>query len=137
MDCYPPSGGGAAAALQHSRTLLLDVARGAGRARRMSPLDAIPPRLIRYGAAGVIGALAVAAPRCSKEASMAEAYILDAVRTPRGKGKRGKGALTEIHPQELLAQTLQQLARHAGISPADVEDVVIGCLSQVGEQGAD
>jgi acetyl-CoA C-acetyltransferase len=68
---------------------------------------------------------------------MAEAYILDAVRTPRGKGKRGKGALTEIHPQELLAQTLQQLARHAGISPADVEDVVIGCLSQVGEQGAD
>jgi acetyl-CoA C-acetyltransferase len=68
---------------------------------------------------------------------MAEAYIVDAVRTPRGKGKRGKGALTEIHPQELLAQTLQHLARHAGISPADVEDVVIGCLSQVGEQGAD
>jgi acetyl-CoA C-acetyltransferase len=40
---------------------------------------------------------------------MTTAYILDAVRTPRGRGKLGKGALTGIHPQELLAQTLNQL----------------------------
>ncbi len=41
---------------------------------------------------------------------MADAYILDAVRTPRGRGKAGKGALSGIHPQELLAQTLNVLA---------------------------
>jgi acetyl-CoA C-acetyltransferase len=67
---------------------------------------------------------------------MADAYIVDAVRTPRGRGKKGKGALTEIHPQELLAQTLRHLAGHAGINAADVDDVVIGCVSQANEQGA-
>ncbi|MBV9773201.1 MAG: acetyl-CoA C-acetyltransferase [Gemmatimonadetes bacterium] len=67
---------------------------------------------------------------------MAEAYIIDAVRTPRGRGKRGKGSLTEIHPQELLAQTLNRLAERTGIERGDVEDVVVGCVSQVGEQGA-
>lgn len=67
---------------------------------------------------------------------MAEAYIIDAVRTPRGKGKRGKGSLTAIHPQELLAQTLNCLAERTGIMRGDVEDVVVGCVSQVGEQGA-
>ena len=67
---------------------------------------------------------------------MADAYIIDAVRTPRGRGKKGKGALTEIHPQELLAQTLQALARRTELDPADVDDVVVGAVSQVGEQGA-
>ncbi|HEX2207286.1 MAG TPA: acetyl-CoA C-acetyltransferase [Longimicrobium sp.] len=67
---------------------------------------------------------------------MAEAYIIDAVRTPRGRGKKGKGSLTEIHPQELLAQTLQELARRTDIDPADVDDVVVGAVSQVGEQGS-
>ena len=38
------------------------------------------------------------------------AYIIDAVRTPRGRGKMGKGALNNIHPQELLAQALNRLA---------------------------
>ena len=66
---------------------------------------------------------------------MADAYILDAVRTPRGRGKKGKGSLTEIHPQELLAQTLNQLAGRTGIDPEEVEDVVVGVVSQVGEQG--
>jgi len=66
---------------------------------------------------------------------MAEAYIIDAVRTPRGRGKKGKGSLTEIHPQELLAQTLNQLAERGGIEREDVEDVVVGVVSQVGEQG--
>ena len=67
---------------------------------------------------------------------MSNGYILDAVRTPRGRGKRGKGSLTEIHPQELLAQTLRELARRTAIDPADVDDVVVGVVSQAGEQGA-
>jgi len=67
---------------------------------------------------------------------MADAYIIDAVRTPRGRGKAGKGALSGIHPQELLAQTLNQLSRRNSLRREDVEDVVIGCVSQVKEQGA-
>ena len=67
---------------------------------------------------------------------MKEAYIIDAVRTPRGKGKPGKGALSGIHPQELLAQTLLQIVARTGVSPSEVEDIVVGCVSQVGEQGA-
>jgi acetyl-CoA C-acetyltransferase len=67
---------------------------------------------------------------------MADAYIIDAVRTPRGRGKMGKGSLTGVHPQELLAQTLVRLAERAGIDAADVEDVVVGAVSQVGEQGS-
>jgi acetyl-CoA C-acetyltransferase len=67
---------------------------------------------------------------------MTDAYILDAVRTPRGRGKAGKGALSNIHPQELLAQTLNRLVEKAGVDPADVDDVIAGCVSQAGEQGA-
>ena len=67
---------------------------------------------------------------------MADAYILDAVRTPRGRGRAGKGALSGIHPQELLAQTLGALAKRGSFEPSDVEDVVVGCVSQVKEQGA-
>lgn len=67
---------------------------------------------------------------------MATAYILDAVRTPRGRGKAGKGGLSGIHPQELLAQALNRLAETAHINKADVDDVVVGCVSQANEQGA-
>jgi acetyl-CoA C-acetyltransferase len=67
---------------------------------------------------------------------MADAFILDAVRTPRGRGKAGKGALSNLHPQELLAQTLNALADRTGIDRAEVDDVVAGCVSQAGEQGA-
>ena len=67
---------------------------------------------------------------------MAVAYIIDAVRTPRGRGKAGKGALSGIHPQELLAQTLNQLAKRTHFSKEDVDDVIVGCVSQVKEQGA-
>ncbi len=67
---------------------------------------------------------------------MADAYIIDAVRTPRGRGKAGKGALSGIHPQELLAQTLNQLAKRNNLRREDVDDVVVGCVSQVKEQGA-
>ncbi len=67
---------------------------------------------------------------------MATAYILDAVRTPRGRGKPGKGALSGIHPQELLAQTLNHLIAKARIDKNDVDDVIMGCVSQANEQGA-
>jgi acetyl-CoA C-acetyltransferase len=68
--------------------------------------------------------------------TMRDVFILDAVRTPRGRGKAGKGALSGLHPQELLAQALGQLAQRSGLHTEDVEDVVVGCVSQVGEQGA-
>jgi acetyl-CoA C-acetyltransferase len=64
------------------------------------------------------------------------AYIIEAVRSPRGRGKAGKGALSGIHPQEILAQTLNRLADKTGLTKQDVEDLVIGCVSQAGEQGA-
>src|SRR3954466_4792047 len=65
-----------------------------------------------------------------------EAYIVDAIRTPRGRGKAGKGALSGLHPQELLARALNRLAERANLKREDVEDVVIGCVSEVNEQGA-
>ncbi|MBX3128342.1 MAG: acetyl-CoA C-acetyltransferase [Polyangiaceae bacterium] len=67
---------------------------------------------------------------------MAEAFIIDAVRTPRGRGKAGKGALSGTHPQELLAQTLNELAKRQNLKKEDVDDVVVGCVSQAKEQGA-
>ncbi|MBI1748168.1 MAG: acetyl-CoA C-acetyltransferase [Acidobacteria bacterium] len=67
---------------------------------------------------------------------MATAYIIDAVRTPRGRGKAGKGALYGIHPQELLAQALNHLADRTGLNKSDADDLVIGCVSQVNDQGA-
>ena len=65
---------------------------------------------------------------------MGDAYIIDAVRTPRGKGK-SSGRLHEIHPQELLATCLKALPERVDFDPADVEDVVAGCVMEVGEQG--
>lgn len=66
---------------------------------------------------------------------MHTSYILDAARTPRGRGKIGKGALTGVHPQILFGQVLQALAER-GVDTKAVDDVVVGCVSQVGEQGA-
>ncbi|HEX9730391.1 MAG TPA: acetyl-CoA C-acetyltransferase [Thermoanaerobaculia bacterium] len=67
---------------------------------------------------------------------MRPALIIDAVRTPRGRGKKDKGALSHLHPQELFAQTLNQLAERVGLERADVEDVVVGCVTQAADQGA-
>jgi acetyl-CoA C-acetyltransferase len=67
---------------------------------------------------------------------MTDAWIVDAARTPRGRGKKDKGALSGIHPQELLAQTLNAIAERTGLEKKDVEDVVMGCVSQAGDQGA-
>jgi acetyl-CoA acyltransferase len=64
---------------------------------------------------------------------MREAVIVDAVRTPVGKGKPG-GALSGWHPVDLLAETLQGLVERTGIDPGIVDDVITGCVSQVGQQ---
>ncbi len=68
---------------------------------------------------------------------MTEAWIIDAVRSPRGRGKPGAGALTHMHPQRCLAQVLQGLQRKVGFDPADVEDVVTGCGSGNGDHAHD
>ncbi|HSO40924.1 MAG TPA: acetyl-CoA C-acetyltransferase [Labilithrix sp.] len=67
---------------------------------------------------------------------MTTSYVIDAARTPRGRGKAGKGALSGIHPQELLAQVLNALAKRVGFTTGSVDDVIVGCVSQAGEQGA-
>jgi len=66
---------------------------------------------------------------------MTEAYIYDAVRSPRGKG-RPDGALHEITPIDLASQVLAANRDRNGLSGAEIEDVAFGCVSPVGEQGA-
>ena len=67
--------------------------------------------------------------------SSGQAWIYDAVRTPRGKGRPG-GALYEVKPVDLVAGLLRALAdRHPGLDPARVDDVVLGIVSATGEQG--
>ncbi len=66
---------------------------------------------------------------------MAEAYIYDAVRTPRGKGKPD-GSLHEVTPVQLAVQVLQALAERNELDTDLVEDVIMGVVSPVGEQGA-
>ena len=68
--------------------------------------------------------------------SAREAWIIDGVRSPRGKGK-ANGALHPLHPQEILAQVLVALRDRVGFDPLDVEDVIAGCGNQTGEQGGD
>jgi acetyl-CoA C-acetyltransferase len=67
---------------------------------------------------------------------MATVYIFDTLRTPRGRGKAGKGGLSGLHPQELLAQTLNYMADRKKLDKNLVEDIAIGCVTQVKEQGA-
>jgi len=55
---------------------------------------------------------------------MSEAFIIDAVRTPRGIGKPGKGALSGMHPQHLAATVLKALQERNGLNTADVDDVI-------------
>ncbi|KAA9166412.1 acetyl-CoA C-acyltransferase [Amycolatopsis acidicola] len=64
---------------------------------------------------------------------MREAVIVDAVRTPVGKGKPG-GALSGLHPVDLHAHAIRALLERTGIDPAAVEDVISGAVGQIGEQ---
>src|ERR1700757_5140805 len=70
---------------------------------------------------------------------MSAAVIVDAIRSPMAKGKAAKdgrpgGALSSVHPVELLGQVLRALVERNGIDSATVDDVITGCVSQVGEQ---
>jgi acetyl-CoA acyltransferase len=64
---------------------------------------------------------------------MSTAVIVDAIRTPSGRGKPG-GALAGFHPVDLLATVLRTLVERNGLDPAEIDDVIGGCLSQVGQQ---
>lgn len=64
---------------------------------------------------------------------MIEAVIVDAVRTPVGRGKPG-GALSEVHPVDLLGGVLRQIVDRNGLDPGRIDDVIVGCVSQAGEQ---
>ena len=65
-----------------------------------------------------------------------QAWIIDAVRTPRGVGKQGKGGLAHLHPQRLGATVLAALEERNGINTEEVDDILWGCSAQVGKQGA-
>ena len=67
---------------------------------------------------------------------MTEAYIFDAVRTPRGKGKKD-GALYSVKPVQLVAGLLNALQARNGLDTSQVDDIVLGCVTPVGDQGAD
>jgi acetyl-CoA C-acetyltransferase len=67
---------------------------------------------------------------------MNNAFVVDAARTPRGRGKAGKGALSAVHPQELFAQVLLALQHRGTFKPGDLDDVIVGCVSQAQEQGS-
>lgn len=66
---------------------------------------------------------------------MTEAWIIDGVRSPRGRGK-ASGSLHDIHPQELLAQVLNALKDRVGFDASDVDDVIVGNGNSVGDHGA-
>jgi acetyl-CoA C-acetyltransferase len=68
---------------------------------------------------------------------MAEAWIIDACRTPRGIGRVGKGALADLHPQQLASTVLRALADRNAIDTAHVDDVIWGTSSQRGRQAMD
>src|SRR5246127_1760412 len=62
---------------------------------------------------------------------MAEAYIVESLRTAGG---RRKGSLAGVHPADLGAAVLNALVDRTGVDPAAIEDVIVGCVSQAGEQ---
>jgi acetyl-CoA C-acetyltransferase len=68
---------------------------------------------------------------------VADAYIIDAVRTPRGIGKMGKGALSQMHPEHLSATVLAALRDRNNLNTAEVDDVIWGVSGAIGLQGGD
>jgi acetyl-CoA C-acetyltransferase len=68
---------------------------------------------------------------------MSEAYIIDAVRTPRGIGKPGKGALSHLHPQHLASTVLKAIKERNKLDTASVDDIIWSTSTQEGKQGGD
>ncbi len=68
---------------------------------------------------------------------MTDAFIYDAIRTPRGRGKK-TGSLHEVKPVTLVTGLLEEIQkRNPNLDPAQIEDVILGCVSPIGDQGAD
>ena len=67
---------------------------------------------------------------------LVDALIIDAVRTPRGVGKPGKGALAHMHPQHLAATVLKAIAERNHLNTADVDDIIWSTSTQRGERAA-
>ncbi len=67
---------------------------------------------------------------------MTDCFIYDAVRTPRGKGRKKDGALADAPPLRMAKSVLQALPERGGFESAEIEDVILGCVEPVGEQGA-
>jgi acetyl-CoA C-acetyltransferase len=67
---------------------------------------------------------------------MTDCFIYDAVRTPRGKGRKKDGALADATPLRLATTVLQALPERGGFGSAEIDDVILGCVEPVGEQGA-
>jgi acetyl-CoA C-acetyltransferase len=80
--------------------------------------------------------LATQPPKRNRDHIMAEAFIYDAVRTPRGKGKKD-GSLHQVTPIHLVANLMWALEERNKLDTSLVDDVVLGCVTPVGEQGAD
>jgi acetyl-CoA acyltransferase len=70
-----------------------------------------------------------------RESEGREVVIVEAVRTPIGRGHREKGYYKDTHPNALLATVYSEVVERAGVDPAEVEDVIAGCVQQFGEQG--
>src|SRR3954451_5966104 len=64
-----------------------------------------------------------------------EVVIVEAARTPIGRGHEEKGYYKDVHPSNLLARTFKEVIDRTGIDPAEVKDVVTGCVQQFGGQG--
>ena len=64
-----------------------------------------------------------------------EVVIVDAVRTPIGRGHEEKGYYKDVHPSNLLAKTYREVLERSGVPASEVEDVIAGCVQQFGEQG--
>src|ERR1700742_1371716 len=70
-----------------------------------------------------------------RQAEGREVVIVEAVRTPIGRGHKEKGYYKDTHPNTLLGKTYSEVIARAGIDASEVEDVVAGCVQQFGEQG--
>src|SRR3954463_15276688 len=64
-----------------------------------------------------------------------EVVIVEAVRPPTGRGHIEKGYYKDVHPTELLGRTYSELLTRAGVDPAEVENVIAGCVAQYAQQG--
>jgi acetyl-CoA C-acetyltransferase len=115
--------------------------KSAGDVQARSPRQGKPERPGRGNEINIIPSALFDLQRSRCSASVTEgilvtdAYIYDHVRTPRGKG-RWDGALHEISPVQLAAQALKGLATRCDLDTSLVEDVILGCVMAVGEQGA-